>query len=175
VLPGLLTRTGGPTTCEWGQQAGCMFWGQNLRRVTSCMCMLAAVCGLELCFSSFGSWWAATVPGLCSRVAFLHHLMSCPAVCRAVCLPWSCSDIIRQLVGRGADPTAPANNGAFPLTSAAEVGFTEVIPELAHTDRYRCGAGCVLGAEKGEGSLFLCVSCTQNAAGCTKKLCQNGC
>lgn len=76
--------------------------------------------------------------------------------CRAVL----CSDIIRQLVGRGADPTAPADNGTFPLTSAAEVGFTEVIPELAHTDRYRWGlAGCVfacldrvcVGGGRGEG------------------------
>jgi hypothetical protein len=59
----------------------------------------------------------------------------CCAVLSVLC---ACRDIIRQLLGRGSDPTAPAENGTYPLTVAAEVGFTEVIPELAHADRYRC-------------------------------------
>jgi ankyrin repeat protein len=46
-------------------------------------------------------------------------------------------DIIRQLLARGSDPTSPADNGTYPLTAAAEVGFTEIIPDLAHADRYR--------------------------------------
>lgn len=55
----------------------------------------------------------------------------------------SCSDIIRQLLARGSDPTAPSDSGLYPLTAAAEVGFTEIIPELAHADRYRWEGGWI--------------------------------
>jgi hypothetical protein len=66
-------------------------------------------------------------------------VLCCAVLCCAVLCHFCSSDLVCQLLQRGSDPTAPADNGTYPLTAAAEMGFTEVIPELAHADRYRWG------------------------------------